>query len=408
MIRFEALSDLILSKILDSEDSELRLCGKACSEAQRPMHVLLLAPEFPPINYAGLANYSYNTAKFLGQHNDVKVSVLIDRSPFHRYVSNVRYVLHVIKKINEMKKRGKLDIVYAMTFRPDFLLIGLYAKLRRVPLVFHGVGLDVYTRHPLFLFSRRKACFFSDRIICGANFQKRMIVLEGAPQGKTSSILGGVDTELFKPLSHADRDQARRLLNVNDKFVLLSLGRLVNRKGFDDAILALTYIGNKHDIVLLIVGDGPEKPILKRLVEKYSLGGTVRFLGFQPADYLPTLYNVADLLIAPFKMIGKDMEGTPLVVQEALACSTPVISTNTAGLPELIEDGKSGFVVDTDEPARIAEKILILHKNPELRSNMALEARKRAQQMLDWRIVTAQTQSTLLKALKTPNEKTRC
>lgn len=363
------------------------------------MNILLLVPEFPPTTCGGLANYSYNIAKHLTKNHNVKVSVIVSQYPFRRYISNFKYTYRAVKKINELKKNEELDIVYAVTFRPDFLIIGLYAKIVGLPLVFHGVGLDVYTSHPLFAAARRMACQVSDQLICGANFQKEMITREGTFPGKVSVILGGVDTEVFRPLPAMERDRVKRFFNVEDKFVLLSLGRLVKRKGFNDAIEALTYLRDKDDIVLLIVGDGPEKGYLEKLVERHSLGDMVRFLGFQPTTYLPAAYNVADLFVAPFKVIGKDMEGTPLVVQEALSCGIPVISTNTAGLPELIENCESGFTVNMNAPKKIAEKIRLLYDNRKLHDKMTVESRERAKKLLDWKVVIAKTENVLEAAI---------
>jgi len=372
--------------------------NKFCEVGNNAMKVLLLVAEFPPTTYAGLATYSYNVAKHLQRNNDVKVSVLVNCLPFRRYISNLRYTYKVIKKINKLKKEKKLEIIYAITFRPEFTAIGLYAKILHLPFVSHGVGLDIYSSNPMFIQARKTAYSISEQLVCGASFQKEMISHEGAPYEKINVVLGGVDTEVFRPM-HGERYGFRRHFDVEDRFVLLSLGRLVKRKGFDDALKALTYLGDIDDIFLLIVGEGPEKPFLTKLVEKLSLSERVRFLNFLSTNYLPAVYNTADLFIAPFRVIGKDMEGTPLVVQEALSCGTPVISTNTAGVPELIENGKSGFTVNPNSPEKIAEKIRLLYENRKLYAKMATEARRRAQRLLDWKVAVGKTEKVLKKAL---------
>lgn len=362
------------------------------------MHILLLVAEYPPITYAGLANYSFNIARHLKKRNNVEVSVLLSRYTTRRYISNVGYVLCQVRRISQLMKKGKADIVYAITFRPEFLLIGLYAKVMGIPLVAHGVGLDVYSSNPLFVQARKITYSIAEQLVCGASFQKEMILREGAPDRKVNVILGGADTEVFRPMRD-EREQCRQHFNVEDKFVLLSLGRLAKRKGLSDALKALTYLRDIDDTVLLIAGEGPEKPSLEKMVRDLSLEGKVRFLGFLPTSVLPGVYNLADLFVAPFREIGRDMEGTPLVIQEAMACGIPVISTNSAGIPDLIENGKSGFTVNMNSPKEIAEKIRLLYESPELRSQMALEARKRAQQKLDWKVTIAKTEKVLRIAL---------
>jgi len=373
----------------------MRDCEKSGSMT---MHIRLLAAEFPPISYAGLATYSYNVAQHLKRNNSLEVSVLVNHYPMTPYVSNLNYVCTEIRKIAQLRKTERIDVVYAITFRPEFLLVGLYAKTLGIPFVAHGVGLDVYSRNPLFVHARKLTYSISERLVCGASFQKEMISNEGAPREKVHVVLGGVDAEVFQPM-HNDRHNFRLKFNVEDKFVLLSLGRLVRRKGFKDAVKALAHLSDIDDIVLFIVGEGPETPSLEKQVQDLSLHEKVKFLGFVPTCDLPAIYNAADLFVAPFKAIGKDMEGTPLVIQEALSCGIPVVSTNTAGVPELIEDGKNGFTVDVSSPQRIAEKIRMLYEDPKLRAKMAIEARKRAQELLDWKVAVGKTERVLSEAL---------
>ncbi len=234
------------------------------------------------------------------------------------------------------------------------------------------------------MFGRRTSCLFSDKIICGTRFQKRIIIEEGVPKEKISVVLGGVDCKIFKPL--IQRDEFRRALGVEDKFVLLSLGRLSRKKGFYDSIKALAYLKDIGDIVLLIAGDGPERYNLNEFARNLSVQNKVKFLGFVSSDYLPKIYNAADLFIAPFESKGRNMEGFPLVVQEALACGVPVITTITSGLPELVENNTSGFLVPENSPQNIAEKIRVLYENDKLRKKMGQNARRRAENLLDWEV----------------------
>ena len=356
------------------------------------MNILLLVAEFPP-TIGGLANYSYNIAKGLKKNNGVNISVSPGDLSSKKYVVNVQYIIGVNKRIKRLKKAKDVDIVYTIAFRPQFSVIGLYAKILNLPFVSHGVGLDTYTSHPFYVLTRKTAYSISDQLICGANFQKEIMFSEGAPGEKIHVILGGVDRTIFRPRDN-QRDQFRRFLNVEDKFVLLSLGRLIRRKGFDDAIRALTYLDDIKDILLLIVGDGPEKPFLTELVDVLHLKEKVKFLGFVPSDHIPKFYNIANLFIAPFRIIGRDLESFPLVVLEAQACGVPVISTNTAGVPELVENRKSGFIVQMNSPKEIAEKIRILHENPKLSYSMAKNAQKRTERF-DWPVVITKIEDVL-------------
>jgi len=358
------------------------------------MNTLLLVSEFPPTNYAGLATYSYNIAKHLSKNNNVMVTRLPAYPTIKRYTLSLRFVYNMKKMITELKKNEKIDIVYGIPFRPEFSAIGLYVKALNLPFVSHEVGSEICSSNPLFILATKIAYSISDQLICGTNFQKEIMLSQGAPREKIHVILGGVDTQTFKP-SYDERDKYRKSLKLEEKFVLLSLGRLIKRKGFDVAIKALTYLDDVDEVILLIAGKGPEKHFLTELVKGLSLDDKVMFLGFVSSEYIPRIYNTADLFIAPFRTIGKDMEGFPLVVQEAQACGIPVISTNTPGPPELVENGKSGFIVEMDSPQKIAEKVRVLYEDRRLRRDMVRNARKRAEEILDWKVVITKIENVL-------------
>lgn len=359
------------------------------------MNILILTAEYPPKMHGGLAIYSYNIAKNLAKTNNIRIAALPKYLQSERWNgSNLHFIYNVVREIDLLKKEKRAIVVYAIGFRPEFFLIGAYAKMVGVPFVCNYVGMDIYTLHPAFIFARRLAYLVSDRLICGASFQKEMMVNQGGSAKKIEVILGGVDTEMFKPL-HNERRKLRKLFNVKNMFVLLSLGRLVKRKGFDDAIKALTHLQDINDICLLIVGKGPQKPALTKLVKALHLENKVRFLGFVPSNSLLHVYNIADVFVAPFKILGRDMEGFPLVVQEAQACGIPVITTYTAGLPELIGNNVTGFLVNPESPSEIAEKIRKLYEESGLRKTMGQEARKQAATILDWTIAAGKIEKLL-------------
>jgi len=347
------------------------------------MNIILLAAEFPPRMRGGMANYSYNLAKRLAANNDVNVISLSEYSADRNYALNLRFVRDATRELRMARKERKGVIVYAISFRPEFCLIGFFAKSLALSFVSHGIGADIYTFHPVFVLSRRLIYQISDQLICGAKFQKEMMLNQGVSAQKVHAVLGGIDTKVFKPLQR-ERKELRRDLEVENRFVLLSLGRLVERKGFDDAIKALTYLPEIEDLCLLIVGKGPEQLSLMRLTKKLSLESKVKFLGFVSAEKLPKIYNAADAFVAPFKAIGRDIEGFPLVVQEAQACGLPIVSTITAGLPELVENNTTGFLVPPESPREIAKKIRTLYDDSALRKKMGRNARRRAFTILDW------------------------
>jgi glycosyltransferase involved in cell wall biosynthesis len=371
------------------------------------MRILLLANEFPP-NIGGLANLTYNIAKGLSVNNEVFVisfspeeqGIGFDATPptfpdlLYYPRRAVPYLRNVGARIHEMAKKGEIDVVYSICFTTYFTVLGVYSKILGLPLVSHAVGLDLYSHRFKDRLSRRVAYLASDAIICWTNFQKSMMSKEGADPGKLYVIYGGVDTELFKPYID-ERETLRRFYQLEDKFILLAAGRLIARKGFDDAIRALSLLKDLKDVVLIVVGDGPERTNLEGLAKALHLEDRVRFLGLLPSEPLPKVFSMADVFIAPFKVLGTDLEGSPMVVKESQASGLPVITTNTPGMEEVVEDGLDGFIVPMNSPIKLAEKVRTLFEQPKLRSMLAENARKKAVELFDWRAYTKKVEAIL-------------
>jgi len=144
---------------------------------------------------------------------------------------------------------------------------------------------------------------------------------------------------------------------------------------------------------LWLVGDGPLRVKVKKKVEAKGLKEKVRFLGLR--DDIPDLLAEASILVLP-----SDWEGVPLTVLEAMAAGKPVVATAVGGVPELVDEGKTGFLVPPQAPDALAGAILRLARDPELRKRMGEVARKRALERFDIR-QTAQAYGELYLKLLT-------
>lgn len=158
----------------------------------------------------------------------------------------------------------------------------------------------------------------------------------------------GIDPERFSPLED-EHDSAR----------VLSVGRLVEKKGFEYGIRAIKILTKKYpDINYTIVGDGPKKFELKGLIEELKLENNVRIAGKMPNETLLEEYKNANVVILPCVVAGDgDMDGIPVVLMEAMAMEKPVISTRISGIPELISHGEDGLLVEQRDPSALAKAI---------------------------------------------------
>lgn len=193
---------------------------------------------------------------------------------------------------------------------------------------------------------------------------------------KLVRIAPGIDTSHFIP--RADGFQKRNELGLQDKKIIISVGRLVHRKGQDKLIEAmpaiLEKIPNAH---LLIVGEGPYKEFLEKLVSKLSLTENVTFAGRVLYDKLPTYLSAADLFAMPSRsrFFGLEVEGLGIVYLEASACGIPVVAGNSGGAPDAVLEGITGFCVDGTNVAEVADAVIEICRDAQRASNMGAAGR---------------------------------
>jgi len=147
-------------------------------------------------------------------------------------------------------------------------------------------------------------------------------------------------------------------------FTVLSLCRLVERKGIDDLVEA---VAGLPDISLWVVGDGPERQRLERLVREHGIDDRVAFVGAVDHDMVVDYYRGADVFAMPSVHLRDDgdVEGLGLVFLEAQQLGLPVIGTDSGGIPEAIADGESGFVVSEFSPDELRNAIRTLASDPD-------------------------------------------
>ncbi len=157
-----------------------------------------------------------------------------------------------------------------------------------------------------------------------------------------------------------------------DYVSVLAVGQLMKRKGYR-VLVEAAKLANQHNpnIRWTIVGEGPERPVLEKMIEKYDLHDVVFLDGAQPHEKIPDYLGSADIFTLPC-VIGEDntRDGIPVALMEAMAWRLPVVSTNIVGLPELISSGVDGILVAPDSPNELAEAVLSLAGSPESRDEL--------------------------------------
>lgn len=203
------------------------------------------------------------------------------------------------------------------------------------------------------------------------------------PQHKVHILHPGADTTYFVP---KPVDDGRRVaLGWDGRTVLLTVGRLQQRKGQDMLIRALGAIRQKIPNVLYsIVGEGAERHALERLAEELGVRDAVEFRGEPNDAELRQCYQQCDLFILPNRQLGNDIEGFGMVLVEAQACGKAVVAGESGGTAETMRIGETGLIVDCTRPEPLAQAVTELLSDVPRRLAMGCAARRWAVEQFDW------------------------
>jgi D-inositol-3-phosphate glycosyltransferase len=226
----------------------------------------------------------------------------------------------------------------------------------------------------------------ADLVIAATDDERRQLVtLYGAERDRIEVVPPGVDHRVFVP---GDRDDARVALGVDpQRRLLLYVGRIQRLKGADLAVRTLAQLAG--DVSLIVVGgpsgnDGEAEMVaLRGLVAELGLEDRVRFVPPQPHDRLVTYYQAADVCLVPSRT-----ESFGLVALEAAACGTPVVAADVGGLRSVVDDGRTGFLVDGRAAVDYAAPVDVLLSDAELARAMGTSALARSGRYL-WSIAAA-------------------
>lgn len=219
------------------------------------------------------------------------------------------------------------------------------------------------------------------------------------------SVPPGVDTDRFVPIDDERRRATRRAFGVaDDADLVVSVSRLVPRKGMDVLIRAAARLAPTHPRLSVVIGgSGRDGRRLARLVA--SLDAPVRLLGRVDDADLPALYGSADVFVMDCRnrWLGLEQEGFGIVFLEAAACGVPQIAGNSGGAAEAVAHGVTGLV--TDDPGSVddlAEALASLLADPEARRQMGVAGRERAVAEFSYDVLAARLHDGLQQWERTP------
>lgn len=360
------------------------------------MKVGIVTDAFPP-TVGGMETYARNFVEELASSDAVStIEVLaFDPSPDEALDSNPRLRVERSGKqrsverwwvgIDWLRRRGSFDALHALTLYPAGVL-AVTARLARIAsrtfVTIHGTdALSVldHMRHRWirsFILSNVDGVFFNSD-----STREKVVAAYGSVRSPQTVYPGTPAVE--------EPDPQGPDVETSASLIVLTVTRLVQRKGIEDLIEAVSTL---PEVDLWIVGDGPERESLERLAQERDAEDQVHFFGQVPNRELATLYAQCDVFSLPSRHLESagDVEGLGLVSLEAQQFGTPVIGTDSGGIPETIEDGETGFVVSERSPESINEVIEDLLSDPELLDELSQKAKETVERRFSWNQSIAQ------------------
>ncbi len=249
----------------------------------------------------------------------------------------------------------------------------------------HGYEFEKVKRFPLAhrlylkIFSRAK------KVIANSRAVRERLILFGVSPDKIEILHPGVDSNAFRLCKVPEDFLVRK--GLKGRRILLTVGRLIERKGHDQTLEALPAIIQCFpDALYCIVGVGPQEGVIREKIRSLKLENHVRLLGKVSDEELVFLYNACEVFVMPSREIaeGGHIEGFGIVYLEANACGKPVIGGRSGGVGEAIRDGETGFLVDPARAEEITEKVNALLSDPRRAEAMGERGLKRVREEFNW------------------------
>ena len=364
------------------------------------MTVLVITWNYPP-RRGGIENLLQNLCRGLREkHRVFIVTSFADatypterdtfRAPLGGLIPFAFYVLW--RGAMVLAREPQIRIVFGGSALVTPLVLFLVRLFRRRAVVLTH-GLDVIHRnffYQLFCVRWLKHC---DRVVANSSYTAALAESKGVAHERVTVIPPGVQPEWFS--IPTDIAATKRHWSIEDKKIVLFVGRLAKRKGIKEFIenSLVEIVREIPETVFLIVGDNPTESLahhenvvgeINEAVSRLRLQNQVRWLGALSDDEVVMLYQVCDVVVLPGREIEGDVEGFGIVALEAATAGKPVVATRVGGIQDAIEDGKSGILVDPGDYRGLKQVITGLLRNSETCSSLGQYGRCRTKREFSW------------------------
>lgn len=308
------------------------------------------------------------------------------------YLLILPYLLSGALALSRLTSRYGFDVIHSHWVLPNGP-IGLVGRaLAGSPLFISLHGSDIYfaRKNPIFGIVARQSLKRAEGVTaCSPELRENALQL-GAPPDSTWLILWGADPEAFS--RDPDTSDLRAQLKLDkDASIIIALGRLVGKKGFDVLVRSMPKIlASCPDAHCIIAGGGPEGERLQTLANDLEVVDHMRFPGSIPWNRVADYLHLSDLFVAPSIHDKGNLDGLPTVILEAMAAGKPVVASMVAGIPLAVTHRETGLLVPEGDEDALAEAVCLLLKDANLKDRFGKAGRDRVRSELNWHQVASQ------------------
>lgn len=372
---------------------------------------LLITLDFPP-RFGGVAGYYYNICKNLpadkivvlapaeknSEEFDLKQNFPIIRSVKLKQIMSAKSgLLNISSKINwlaltkeiiQIAKNHQIELIQIGQVLPLGTVALMLKRRTGLPFIFYSHGMDILVPQKI---ARKKIILKkiikeSQAIISNSHFTRSELGKLGADKNKIAVVYPcpNISSSHVDPLTI---DQFLKEYELKNKKIILTVGRLVERKGHNQVIKALPNILKRvPNTVYLIAGDGPNKDKLEKLVFSLKLGQSVKFINQVSNNLLATLYQICDVFVMPSRHLPNgDVEGFGMVYLEANLFGKPVIGGKSGGISEAILNEKTGLLVNPNDTFELSQAIISILVNDSFAHTLGIQGMQRVHDDFDWK-----------------------
>jgi len=348
--------------------------------------ILIPAYDFKPL-LGGVANYGHELAVQFSKR--ARVHVLSRKLPgMEEFDQRLPYNVTRIRTphsallsfplfartLRRLIRLQPPDAVFCPMWLPDAAACRWALKGAPIPYFVAAHGTEVFedfttvrnsVRTVLVRGLKRKVFHDAEKVFPVSQYTRKAVLEEaGGNDHAVIAVNNGVNSMIFRKTAGSSNVEAR--YRPRGERILLTVTRLYPYKGVDRMLESLPAISQAvPDVKYLIVGEGPDRRRLEDLTARLGLQTRVSFLGRLELSEIVELYNLADLFVMLSREEPPDVEGFGLVFLEAAACGLPSVGGRSGGIPDAIDEGKSGWLVDPCNIEEIAATIMDLLKSPE-------------------------------------------